>query len=67
MVTQVGKQHAPEKTYAWVAGVASMYSELHGLLCLSLYVVLYAWSGRVRYSEVHFVPVVRCVGCMPTR
>ena len=51
------------KAYAGVASVAPMYSRLHGLLCFSSYVVLYAWGGRVRYSEVHFVPVVRCVGC----
>ena len=49
-----------KKAYARIAGVALMYSRLHGLLCL------YAWGGRVRYSEVHFAPIVRCIGYMFT-
>ena len=42
-----------------------MYSWLHDLLCLSLYVVLHAWGGRVRYSGLHFVATVRCLATCP--
>ena len=75
------KQHAPAKSvragldgytgkkssmrrneaYARAAGVAPMCSRLHGLLCI------HAWGVPVRYSDVEFVPIVRCIGYMFTR
>ena len=61
------KQHAPggKRMPGLPALPLSMYSWLHGLLCLRVYWAVHAYCGWLHYSEAHFLSFGLCVGCRP--